>query len=371
MNILVFSWRGPGHPNAGGAEIVTFEHAKAWVRAGHKVTLFTSFYDGAKARELLNGVSIIRKGGAEFDVKFFAFIWYLCGDHERFDIVIDEFHGIPFFTPLYVKVKKLGFIHEVAKEVWFLNYNVLKAAIGYYLEPWIFRLFYKNVPFMTVSESTKADLIDWGIPSKNITVIHNGVIIPRLKKTFKKENKPTLIFLGALSKDKGIEDALKVFSYVAKNDQNVRFWVVGKGVPSYLSFLRKQTQKLRISKKVQFWGYVSERKKFELLKRAHILINPSIREGWGLVVIEAAAVGTPTVGYKVVGLKDSIIDNKTGILTRKNTPEEMAENVLMLMRDQPRYIQMCHYAKKWSNKFSWANSIEQSLSLLKAVYENT
>lgn len=363
LNILILSWRGPGHPHVGGAEIVTFEHAKAWVKAGHKVTLFTSFYNGAKVKELLNGVNIIRKGGAEFSVKFFACIWYLFRDHEKFDIVVDEFHGIPFFTPLYIRTKKIAFIHEVAKEVWFLNYNTLKASIGYYLEPWIFKLFYKNIPFMTVSASTKKDLIDWGVLSDNITIINNGVNIVHPKSGIKKEKKKIIIFLGSLSQDKGIEDALKVFSYIAKNDQDIRFWVVGKGVPSYFSFLKKQTQRLGINKKVQFWGYVSERKKFELLKRAHILINPSVREGWGLVVIEAAAMATPTVGYDVPGLRDSIVDGKTGILCKPNT-QDCAEKILQLIKNRQLYETLTQNCLRWSRKFSWDKSVNESLSLI-------
>ena len=76
MNILILSWRGPGHPNEGGAELVTMEHAKAWVKAGHDVTVFTSSFDDAKKKENINGVEIIRKGGQVFGVHIAAFFWY-------------------------------------------------------------------------------------------------------------------------------------------------------------------------------------------------------------------------------------------------------------------------------------------------------
>src|SRR3989344_3656213 len=118
MNILILSWRGPGHPSAGGAEQVTLEHAKGWVKAGHDVTLFTSFFKDAKRKDLVEGIKIIRSGRQFFEVQFRAFLWYILAKHHKFDLVIDEFHGIPFFTPLYVRSRKLAFIHEVAKEVW-------------------------------------------------------------------------------------------------------------------------------------------------------------------------------------------------------------------------------------------------------------
>ena len=134
LKIVIFSWRGPGHPNLGGAEIVTHEHAKVWVKAGHKVTLFTSFFPGAREREIIDGVEIIRRGKGLIGVHLEAWKWYR-NLEDKPDIVFDHFHGIPFFTPLYVREKKVAFIHEVAKEVWFLSHlpfpkNLIYGAVG-------------------------------------------------------------------------------------------------------------------------------------------------------------------------------------------------------------------------------------------------
>lgn len=370
MNILLLSWRGLKHPNAGGAEISTHEHAKGWVKGGHKVTLFTSFYKGAKDKEIIDGVEIIRKGSQVFGVQVEAFKWYLLKSHPAFDIVIDQFHGIPFFTPLFVRCKKLGFIHEVTKEVWRLNpwskpFNLIPAILGPFFEHLIFKFFYRNIPFMTVSESTKKDLIKWGIPQNQITVIHNGLNVTYVKSNHRKEKKKTLIFLGALSKDKGIEEALKAFSLIEKYEKQWQFWVVGKCDLRYLKKIRAQGKELGISQKVKFWGFVSDKKKFELLSKAHIAINPSIREGWGLVVIESAAAGIPTVGYNSPGLRNSIIHNKTGIICSENTKEDLASNVLKLMNDEKKYKEISQNAKIWSKKFSWEKSVNKSIILLK------
>lgn len=373
MNVLIFSWRGPNHPNAGGAEIVTHEYAKGWIKNDHLVTLFTSYYKGAKRQEIIDGVNIIRSGSQFFGVQWEAFKWYLFGSHHKYDLIIDQFHGIPFFTPIYIRIKKLGFIHEVTKEVWRLNqwpipFNFFVAFIGNLIEPLIFKL-YRNINFMTVSKSTKKDLIVWGIPADNITVIHNGINTPSFKNHLGKEKIKTLIYLGALEKDKGIEDALLIFSKINFH-KDWQFWVVGKAALVYLNKIKMQSRKLRLEKKVKFWGFVSEKKKFELLERAHIVINPSIREGWGLVVIEAASVGTPTAAFNVAGLRDSIIDNKTGILSSEHTIESLATKIIELLEDERRYNRICHNAKVWSKNFSWASSVKQSLSLLKEVYEN-
>lgn len=370
MNILILSWRAPRHPNAGGAEVSTYEHAKGWVKDGHQVIWFTSAFVGGKQEEMMEGVRIIRQGRQILGVQWEAFKWCLFSNHPKFDLVVDQFHGIPFFTPIYVRSKKLAFIHEVTKEVWRLNpwqwpFNKIAAFIGEIFEPVVFRL-YKKIPFMTVSNSTKEDLISWRIPREHISIIYNGVNIPNLKKIPTKRGK-ILIFLGALSKDKGIEDGLKVFQLI---DQTLRdkwhFWVVGAADPRYLKFLRLRAQRLGISNKVKFWGFVNEKKKFDLLAKAYLAINPSIREGWSLVVIEAASVGTPTIGYNVPGLRDSIIDNKTGLLSEPK-PEELAKKIINVLEKDKLYRQFQIQCLMWSSKFTWKKSLISSTKLIKDI----
>lgn len=373
MKILIFSWRGPKHPHAGGAEYSTHEHSKGWVKAGHSVILFTSSFKGAKSEEEIDGVHVMRRGGQILGVHLHAMWWYLFSNHPKFDMVVDEIHGIPFFTPLFVKIPKLVFIHEVAKEVWKLNpwpspFNLLPAVLGTLFEPLIFKFFYKNIPFMTVSQSTKQDLIDWQIPQENITVVHNGFNNPNYP-IGKKQMIKTVIYLGALSKDKGVEDALDTFKNLAQIKKNIQFWVVGKGESHYLDFLKNKTKLLGIDKFTKFFGFVSEKEKYELLSQAHILINPSIREGWGFVVIEAASQGTPTVAYNVAGLKDSVLDGKTGLLCDPN-PTSCAQEIKYLFDNESIYISLTKNCRKWSQKFSWKESVKESLKLLDKVGKN-
>ncbi|MBI2018522.1 glycosyltransferase family 4 protein [Candidatus Daviesbacteria bacterium] len=372
MKILILSWRGPKHPNAGGAEVSTFEHAKSWVKAGYDVTLFTSAFAGCKEQEVIDGIKIKRCGRQIFGVQWEAFKWYLFGEHPKFDLVIDQFHGIPFFTPIYIKEKKLAFIHEVTKEVWRLNpwswpFNRIAAFIGEICEPLVFKLLYKEMPFMTVSQSTKQDLVDWGIPKSNITVIHNGINIPRTKKFPPKEKKKTAIFLGSISKDKGIEDAIYIFKEIDNIEKGWQFWVVGKSDMRYLNTIQRLAKNLGIFHKIIFWGYVTESKKFELLSKAHILVNPSIREGWGLVVIEAGGVGTPTAGYNVAGLRNSVINGKTGLLSHPHNITALAIKIVKLMNNKLRLRKMSLDAYFWSKKFRWENACWESLKLVESV----
>jgi glycosyltransferase involved in cell wall biosynthesis len=365
MNILVLSWRDPKHPLAGGAEQVMHEHMKGWVGAGHKVTLFSSEVTGLPGEETLDGIKIIRKGDQYLGVKIAAFFYWI--NHKRnYDFVVDQFHGIPFFTPWYVGKPKLAVLQEVAKRVWLLNelpipFNWIVGLLGYFFEPLLF-LFYRKVPFMVGSESAKNDLIKFGIPSKNITVVSHGVVV-RMPLPFpKKEKIKTVIFLGALAKDKGIEDAIRAFSIINKKGK-FQFWIVGKGSPQYLTYLISLGKKLGIGAKVKFWGFVDQGKKFELLAKSHLLVNPSVHEGWGLVNIEANAVGTPVVAYNSAGLTDSVKDGYSGIILKKNTSGELASTIQNLLNDHYKYEKMQKDAILWSNNFSWQKSRKLSLDL--------
>lgn len=371
MKILILNWRDIRHHNKGGAEVVTYEYAKAWVRAGHKVTWFSSASKNQKKEEIIEGIKIVRRGNGFFTVYLAAFFWYLKHGRGQFDLVVDQFHGVPFLTPLYVAEKKLAFIHEVTREVWLLNplpkpLNLLIGYFGYFIEPWLFK-FYRRIPFLAVSSSTREDLVKFGIPKKNITVINNGIRVIKPRPFPQKEKSPTIIFLGSLAKDKGIEEAIRAFSLIYQKNEDYQFWVVGGADPLYLKKLKSMAKELDVEKKIKFWGFVMERKKFELLARAHILINPSIREGWGLVVIEANKMGTPTVAYNSPGLKDSVVHQKTGIICDKNTPADLAKNIIDLIADKKLYSRLCKGGLKWSQKFDWQLSAKKSLCLLEGL----
>jgi len=369
MRILVFSWRDPKHPTAGGAEQVMHEHMQGWIKAGYKVTLFSSRVKGLPNEENLDGVEVVRKGDQYLGVKIAAFLFWL-KNKENYDFVVDQFHGVPFFTPLYINKPKLAVLQEVAGKVWFLNefpfpFNFLVGLFGFIIEPIVF-LFYRCTPFMVGSNSAKIDLVKMGIPARNITVVPHGVIVYMPQPFPYKEKVKTIAFLGALAKDKGIEDALRSFSFLNRKD-NFQFWVIGRGSPEYKDYLLSVCGKLGIVNKVKFWGFVDQEKKFELLARAHVLINPSIREGWGLVNIEANGVGTPVIAYKSSGLVDSVKDGQSGIICKANTPDFLAEEVMNLMNDENLYRKLQQGATVWGKKFSWQKSKQTSLKLINNI----
>lgn len=377
MKILVFSWRGPRHPLAGGAEQVMHEHMKGWVAAGHEVTLFTSRLAGSPLAAQIDGITIVRSGYQYLGVQLAGF-WYYLKNRSEFDFVVDQFHGIPFFTPLFSRKPKLAVIQEVAREVWFLNpfptpLKQMVGVIGYIIEPLVYQL-YRTTSFMTGSQSAKDELAGYGISKKNITVVPHGIkLYPTSRKDAKgeKEKSKTILFLGRLTPDKGIEDALGAFSILRKKGR-YQFWIVGRAeTKEYMDKLLVLCSHLGLDKKVKFWGHVSEGKKYELLSRAHLLVNPSVREGWGLVNIEANSVGSPVVAYPSQGLVDSVKDGVSGVLTKTKTAQALAWETERTLGNKKLYNKLARGAREWGSQFNWEVSKKKSLELIEKMYENS
>ena len=364
MNILVLNWRDTKNPKSGGAEIVTLQHAKAWVKSGHRVTWFTSEFKGAKAKEVLDGVNIVRRGNF-ISVYFYAIVFYLFSE-KKFDVVVDEIHGIPFFTPIFVRKPKIAFIHEVADEIWDYMYPFPINKIGKFIEPLYFYL-YRNTKFWTDAQSTISDLEVYGIKKENCTVINCPIENKSLRTLPRKENVPTFIFVSRVVKMKGIEEVIRAFFYILRELKDARLWIVGDGEKSYVEELRDTMKSYSIAPRVKFFGTVSESKKLELMKQAHILLHASVKEGWGLVVIEAASQGTPSVVYDVAGLRDSVKNGKTGIVLSENSSKEMAKEASNLYKNKKLYEKFQKNAILWAKSLTWKDATKKSLALIESV----
>lgn len=362
MRILIFNWRDIKNPTSGGAEILTHEMAKRWVQAGHQVIQFSSQFPGCKTEEYMDGVKYIRHG-IEQILYLWAWWFYQRYFKGEVDIVIDQIHGIPFFTPLYVKEKKVVLICEVAREIWFYMYPGPVALLGRLLELFYFKL-YKKIPFLTISPSTKKDLINQGIDAGAITILPMGLNLPNTLPPENKEQRLTLIFVGRLAQMKGIDQAIVAFAKIYQEYPEAVFWIVGRGKEAYVRKLKKLVEKLGLSKQVKFYGFVLEEEKFSLLARAHILVSPSIREGWGLTVPEAAMVKTPAVVYNSPGLRDIIVSGKTGIICLKNTPDELAGEVINLYSNHQLYQQIQQAAFNHAEKMTWGKTARVGFEVL-------
>jgi glycosyltransferase involved in cell wall biosynthesis len=347
MNILWLNWRDIRNPEAGGAEVMTHEVAKRLVNKGHNVTLFTAKFRNSSDMEIIDGLSIVREGG-KYTVYSKATKFYKKNNH-KYDIVVDGINVRPFLTPKFVREKPIiALIFQISPEQFSLELPFPLSIIGrYYLEKrWLEH--YKHITTITISNSSKLDLESLGF--KKITVSPIGTSIIPLSELPQKETIPTFVFIGRLKRHKLPDHAISAFLVMKKQLPDARLWVIGDG------YMRRKLESKFKSNDIIFYGRVSSELKYELLGRAHLVLVPAIREGWGLVVTESNSMGTPVVAYNVPGLRDSVNNGQTGILVEQNSPESLASSAVSLFRNKTQLHAISSNALSYSRKFSWDHS---------------
>ena len=358
MRILILNLRDHTHPSAGGAEVFTHEVAKRWAAQGHAVTLIASNFAGGAPTEVIDGIRIIRLGNY-YSVRSEARSYYRKHLRGNCDVVVDEYTNIPFLAPQFVREPVIFLVHEV---IGTKHLAVLPLGIGhlmhYVMEPrWY--AYYRNVDTVTVSNSTKDDLQQkFGI--NKVRVVPQGLGNEPLEEVPSKGDVPTFLFVGLLKKANRADDCIRAFEIIQSEIPDARLWVVGRGPQ------REKLEAMAKGLRVEFFGYVDEARKVELMQRAHAMLVPGIREGWGMVITEANACGTPAIAYDIVGYRDAVRDGETGVLTEP-TPEAMARAAISFARETDLQRRLPEGALSWSRQFSWDGTSAAFFEEIEAV----
>lgn len=364
MKILIFNWRDITHPQAGGAELHIYKQAKRWVKWGHEVTLFCGGYNGNIEYDEISGIKIIRKGN-QYSVYLHAVWNYLRHWRKKCDVVIDDINGVPFFTPLYVRKPKLAIIHHLVKSIFFKVLPYPFALLGYLAEKSI-PIIYKKTPFITVSKSTKEEMIKEGIKRENIRIIPNGIDSKNYKPNFElKTPYPSIVYLGRLKRYKRLHILINAMKKIVKVIPNAKLYIAGHGDRE--EFLKELTKKLGLEYSIKFLGFVSECEKINLLQSAWVFVTPSEKEGWGITVTEANLCGTPAVSFKVNGLKESIKNKVTGILVQEGKLKEFEDAIIKVLSEKDLRAKLARNAIDYARQYNWDTSARLGLEMLERI----
>ena len=371
VTILALSWRDIKAQKAGGAEVHTHEMLKRADKDKYRIYHFSPTADGLQEEEIVDGVVYLRSGNA-ITVILKAIKFYR-RNKKNIDFVIDQCNTHRFFTPFWVEGKKrIFYIHQLTKEIWDYSAKFPLSTIGKLSEEWMLRLNRKDA-VVTVSNSTKQELVDRGYQADKIKIIHNGVSFEPWKQQdwCKKEQEPTFIYAGRYSPYKGIDVAIQAFAELKKTSPKAKLWIIGKKdqcyVDNHIAPICKEHNLEWIDVKkdkdgveiepyqgdIISWGYVSEEKKLELLSRAWTLLFPSIREGWGIPVTEAGCVGTPCIAFDSPGISEAVDYGKAGYLCGENTIRGLYEQMELVLTDERLYQEKKEVAYNYSSEFLW------------------
>ena len=215
-----------------------------------------------------------------------------------------------------------------------------------------------------VSNHEKEVLVkEIGLKDDNIKIIYNGIHwddwkeIPD-KKIFRDKypqiSEEFVIFAGRLATNKGLTNLIEAMSF---GDSN-KFDLVIMGADMGLG---KDIDKLALSKNIKMHrlGHVDDEIYRSALSAAEVLVLPSEYEAFGIVLLEAAAAGTPVVATRVGGIPEAMSEGKNGLLVEYNNSKALSQAIFSILNDASLSSDMGLFGREFSKDFSWTSIVNQ------------
>lgn len=350
-HVAMFSWRDMTNPEAGGAEGYLQRMTVGLVAQGARVTIVTAAYEGVPSREVRDGIRYVRRGG-KVTVYLWGMLLLALRRLGRVDVVVDVQNGLPFFTRLVTRKPVVVLVHHVHREQWPVVYPGLTGRIGWWVESRLAPRLYRRDQYVTVSRATREELVALGVGRDRIAIVHNGAD-PALDTSPPRTAHPSICVVGRLVPHKRVELAVDAAAALREEHPDLRLTIVGSGW--WEEELRAHATAIGADDVVEFVGHVDERTKQEIYERSWVMALPSLKEGWGLVVTEAAQHGTPTVAFRSAGgTTESVRDGESGLLV-DSYPDFVAA-LRTVVEDEVRRKELSEGARWLAGVHSWAQS---------------
>jgi glycosyltransferase involved in cell wall biosynthesis len=374
--VLLVNWRDIRNPEAGGAEVHLHEVAVRLVRDGFTCIQYSHAFPGGSREENIDGVLVRRKGGigriAGIGGKFlFNYIvwmqlWSWCREH-RIDIVLDDSNKIPFLLPWFTSKPVVAQIHHLFGRVLF-HETAMPMALYVLCFESLMPLAYRRVRVLTGSESSRRELVSKGFG--RVAIAPEGADL-ELYRPLGDGTKTgcRILYVGRIKKYKGLDVILKAAVTLKSVLPELEIDIAGSGddVPR----LKELARTLGMETWTNFLGFITETRKVELYSSAQVVVNSSLKEGWGLTSIEANACGTPVVATDVPGLCDSVRDGETGLLVPFGDVFAFAEALKKILCEPEVAASMRENALAWAGKHTWEKAYEVTREALLGAWQES
>jgi glycosyltransferase involved in cell wall biosynthesis len=350
MRMLVVNWRCPKNPLAGGAEVYLQEIFSRLVNRGHHITLLSERFPGSEPEDVIEGIRVIRAGG-KFTFNFTAGRQVSrLAESLNSDIVIDDLNKIPFYSPWHTKRPVLAILMHLFRGSIFRETLPPMAAYVWMAETMI-SLAYRRCRFAVLSESSKKDTVKVGIDPSRIAVIPPGTDFDRFSPDASVAREPVVLHVGRLKRYKATDHLLRATKMLRERGVKLTTVIVGDGDDK--PRLEALAAKLELGEHARFTGFVPEAEKVNWYRRAAVLVEDSVKEGWGLIVMEANACGTPVVVANSPGLRDSSKDGVNGLMYKYGDVPALAEKLEKLLSDGALRNRLGQQAIEWAKQWTW------------------
>ncbi|MGW3899378.1 glycosyltransferase family 4 protein [Micromonospora profundi] len=371
--IAVLNWKDPWHPDAGGAEVYAWQVARDLVTAGAQVTFVTARPAGQLGDEIRDGIRIVRVGG-RWTIYPRVLAW-LARRRRQFDVVVDCQNGIPFFSPgvLPADVPVVCVIHHVHDRQFRLYFGPVVGRFGAWLEGPVARRVYRRAVTLAVSPSTAVavrDRLRWAGP---VVVVPNGAdASPPAVGGRARDTRPRVVCVGRVTRHKRVDLVLDAVDQLRAKRPDLRLDIVGGGPD--VATIRRQVDERGLSDTVTVHGHLPTAERDALLAAAWLHVSASWGEGWGLVVVEAAAAGLPTLAFDVDGLRDAVRPGRTGWLVSEgdNPAHGLAaglDSALDSLAVPAEAARMATECRQWSDAFRWSDTGRRVRAILGDLLE--
>lgn len=309
--IHILAFRDLDDPDAGGSEEHASQVGAHLVAAGREVVLHTGRVRGQPREVERDGMRVVRRGG-RLGVFATSVIDERLGRLGPCDGIVEIFHGVPFFAPLWTRRPQVGVVHHVHLGTWDLLLPGPLGRVGEAVERHLVPRVYRGRTLLTAAPSAREEIVEhYGVDPADITVAPHG-IDPRFSPGGPRSERPLVVAVARLMPQKGISDLLRSLALVATKVPDIEAVIVGDG-PHRQRF-EAEARALGIDGRVRFHGRATNDELLHWYRRAWVVASASHREGFGLTLIEAAACGTPVVARRIAGHVDALDHGASGLL---------------------------------------------------------
>ena len=365
MRILLLNWQDIKNPAGGGAEVYLHQIFKRLAAQGHDITLLCTQFSGALKEEMIDDIRVVRRGNRNLFNYIVPIEYERQFRREHYNIVIDDINKIPFYTPLYVREPLLGMVMHLFGTSIYKEASAPAASYVYCAERLALSV-YRKTPLVAISESTRTELLSHGCRQENVFLVPcavNHTAYRQLSNVNRTE--PIIGYVGRIKKYKSVDHLLHAFAIVLKVMPEAKLIIIGDGdgKPAF----ERLSHELHISHATKFTGFLPLEEKIHFLNQMHVVVNTSAKEGWGLTVTEANACGVPAVASDVPGLRDAVKDGETGLLYEYGNIEQLAEKILLLLRDENLHTRLTKGALEYAQSLTWDKSAKIMLDVIEQV----
>ena len=282
--------------------------------------------------------------------------------------VVDGYHYIPYLAALQIAsacdIPRIATFHDIWLNNWVKNFGYT-GVIGEVVERYVLARHWDH--FITNSESTKQKLVAARRKATPADVVYNGIrLADYASLPTERYARPTISYVGRMVRYKRVDDLLRALVVVRDRVPDVLLKLVGSG-PDDARF-RSLATELGLDRNVEWVGYVEKhRDVLEILGRSHVSCLPSEVEGFGMVIIESMACGTPVVASALAPIREITHEGRGGLLYPVGDVDALATKLVAMLTDAALHTRAVAEARTLASEYDWSPLAERTEAIYRDV----